>query len=93
MEAKTHTEATGKCVREYGLVTGYGGCTMGARDQTIIFQVAVSYPSHGVRLFLAKPFHFLNPSHISFLLAYKDGTECSETLAFNFGRVHPVVFS
>jgi hypothetical protein len=41
----------------------------------------------GQAIFQAKPFshtipHILNRSHTLYLLAYEDGTECSETLAF-----------
>jgi hypothetical protein len=43
VEAMTHIEATGRCVREYGSVSGRGGCKMGGRGQTILFQVAVSF--------------------------------------------------
>jgi hypothetical protein len=38
--------------------------------------VAVSFP------FPVQIPHILNPSHATFLLAYVDGIECSETVAF-----------
>jgi hypothetical protein len=42
-------------------------------------------------IFQAKPFpiqipHIFNPSHASYLLTYKDGTERSETFAFKLRR-------
>jgi hypothetical protein len=43
VEAKTHMEATGMCVREYGSVSGEEGEPLDGRDQTV-FQVAVSFP-------------------------------------------------
>jgi hypothetical protein len=44
VEAMTHMEAKGTCVTEYSSVSGEEGEPLDGRGQTIVFQVAVSFP-------------------------------------------------
>jgi hypothetical protein len=43
VEAVTHMEAMGTCVREYGSVSGEEGKSLDGRGQTIVFQVVVCF--------------------------------------------------
>jgi hypothetical protein len=44
VEALTHKEATGKCVREYGFYWGEESELLHGKNQTTVFQVSVSFP-------------------------------------------------
>jgi hypothetical protein len=44
VEGTTHIEATGAYVEEIRYVSGLGGEPWDGRDQTVVLQVAVSFP-------------------------------------------------